>query len=75
MQTYSIKVTIRGFSPMIWRRFQLSDSTSLADFHHIIQISMRWDDEHLHQFKIYAKDYGVDYMIQTRTAVLNQFVD
>lgn len=61
MQTYSIKVAIRGISPMIWRRFQLSDKTSLADLHHIIQISMGWDDEHLHQFRIYAKDYGIHY--------------
>ncbi len=61
MQTYSIKVAIHGFSPMIWRRFQLSDNTSLADLHHIIQIAMGWDDEHLHNFNIYAKEYGIHY--------------
>jgi hypothetical protein len=57
----SNKVAIRGISPMIWRRFQLSSETSLADLHHIIQISMGWDDDHLHQFKIYAKNYGIHY--------------
>ncbi len=61
MQIYSIKVAIRGISPMIWRRFQLSDNVSLADLHHIIQISMGWDNEHLHKFRIYAKDYGIHY--------------
>ena len=61
MQTYSIKVAIHGISPMIWRRFQLSDNTSLADLHHIIQISMGWEDEHLHKFNIYAKEYGIHY--------------
>ena len=34
IQVYSIKVAIRGISPMVWRRFQLSDKTSLADLHH-----------------------------------------
>ncbi len=61
MQSYSIKVALHGISPMIWRRFQLSENTSLADLHHIIQISMGWDDEYLHKFNIYAKAYGIHY--------------
>ena len=79
MQTYSIKVAIRGISPMIWRRFQLSDNTSLADLHQIIQISMGWDDEHLHQFKIHAKRYGIHYeggagfMDSAHHALIKQF--
>ena len=46
---------------MIWRRFKIYSNTTIADLHHIIQFSMGWDDSHLHQFRIYAKDYGIWY--------------
>lgn len=46
---------------MIWRRLKIPGSTSLADLHYIIQSIYRWDDEHLHQFHIYGKDYGINY--------------
>jgi hypothetical protein len=44
---------------MIWRRIRIQGNTSMADLHHIIQIAMGWDDEHLHYFHIYGQDYGV----------------
>ncbi len=46
---------------MIWRRLRIPSHTSLADFHHVIQIVFNWDNEHLHRFHIYGKDYGVAY--------------
>ena len=61
MTVYSIKVALRGISPMIWRRLRLSGHTSMADLHHIIQITMGWDDEYLHCFHIFGKDYGISY--------------
>lgn len=61
MDTYIIKVALRGISPMIWRRLRIRANTSLADLHHIIQIAMDWDDEHLHCFHIYGEDYGLCY--------------
>ena len=79
MQIYSIKVTIRGISPLIWRRFQLSCHTSLAELHQIIQLSMGWDDEYLHQFRVYGKDYGIHYeggpcfRDDPRLVLINQF--
>ena len=59
MKTYSIKVALRGVSPMIGRKLRVRGNTSLADLHHIIQIAMGWDDEYLHYFHIYGQDYGV----------------
>ena len=59
MKIYSMKVALRGVSPMIWRRLRVNGTTSLADFHQIIQIAMGWDDEYLHFFHIYGQDYGV----------------
>lgn len=61
MKTYAIKIALRGVSPMIWRRLRINGSTSLADFHHVIQIVFGWGDEHLHRFHIYGKDYGIAY--------------
>ena len=52
MAIYSIKVALRGISPMIFRRLRLSGRTSLADLHQLIQLSMGWDDEYLHRFHI-----------------------
>ncbi|MBD1559802.1 plasmid pRiA4b ORF-3 family protein [Vibrio sp. S9_S30] len=61
MKIYSIKVALHGVSPMIWRRLRIAGNTSLASLHYIIQITQGWDDEHLHQFHIYGKDYGISY--------------
>ena len=44
---------------MIWRRLRVPGTTSLAMLHKSIQIINGWDDDHLNQFRIFAKDYGV----------------
>jgi len=44
---------------MVWRRLRIAGNTSLASLHYIIQISQRWEDDHLHCFHIYGKDYGI----------------
>ncbi|MBS9441737.1 plasmid pRiA4b ORF-3 family protein [Photorhabdus heterorhabditis] len=61
MKTYIVKVALRGISPMVWRRFRLSGETSLAALHYIIQIALGWQDDHLHQFRIYGKNYDISY--------------
>jgi hypothetical protein len=42
---------------MVWRRLRIAADTSLAAPHYIIQIVQGWDDDYLHQFHIYGKDY------------------
>ncbi|MDE9541289.1 plasmid pRiA4b ORF-3 family protein [Xenorhabdus bovienii] len=61
MKTYIVKVALRGISPMVWRRLRLSGKISLTAFHYIIQIAQGWQDDHLHQFHIYGKNYGISY--------------
>ena len=61
MKIYTLKIVLRGISPMIWRRIRVPGATSLADLHYVIQTIYGWDDEHLHQFHIYGKDYGINY--------------
>ena len=55
---YTLKVTLRGVKPPIWRRLQVADTTTMAQLHKIIQALMGWEDEHLHQFTIGTDVYG-----------------
>jgi hypothetical protein len=61
MMIYTLKIVLRGISPMIWRRLRVPGSTSLAQLHYVIQTIYGWDDDNLHQFHIYGKDYGINY--------------
>jgi len=56
---YQLKITLRGSKPPIWRRVQTVGGVSLAELHDIIQVAMGWDDDHLHQFEIGGRAYGV----------------
>jgi hypothetical protein len=56
---YQLKVVLQGISPMIWRRLLVCGDSTIADLHYIIQIAMGWTDDHLHQFRIHGKRYGI----------------
>ena len=58
-QVYQLRVGLRGVSPPIWRRIQVSAEASIADLHKVIQAAMGWEDIHLHQFTIRGQWYGV----------------
>src|SRR5215510_12061603 len=58
---YQLRITLRGISPLIWRRLLVSAETSLADLHYILQLVMGWTDSHLHRFLIHGKEYGIAY--------------
>lgn len=53
-----VKVSLAGARPPIWRRVLLESSTTLAEFHHILQWAMGWTDSHLHQFEAGGVIYG-----------------
>lgn len=61
MKLYLVKIALRGISPMVWRRLRIPGTVSLATLHKIIQLVFNWDNEYLHQFHIYGKDYGIWY--------------
>ena len=54
---YQVKITLQHIKPPIWRRLQMDDC-SLDELHDIIQVSMDWDDEHMHAFVIEGEQYG-----------------
>lgn len=54
----TIKVTLQGVKPSIWRRMVVIDSTTLGGLHRAIQAVMGWHDCHLHVFVIDQEQYG-----------------
>ena len=56
---YQIKVTLIGSKLLIWRRFLVADTTTLARLHDILQIVMGWTNSHLHHFFINGEYYGM----------------
>src|ERR671932_375268 len=55
---YQLKISLRGISPLIWRRLLVRAETSLAELHHILQLALGWTNSHLHRFIIHGKEYG-----------------
>ena len=55
------KIHILGISPQISRRFVVSDRTSIAQLHHLLQMIMGWDGYFLHEFHIWGCYYGSSY--------------
>jgi hypothetical protein len=56
-----IRIELEDTEPVVWRRCDLPLSASLAMLHDLIQVAMRWQDYHLHEFVIGEKVYGVPY--------------
>lgn len=57
--TYQLKLTLNHSKPVIWRRLKVASDTTLAMLHSILQITMGWEDYHLHEFLYGNKRYGV----------------
>lgn len=55
---YQFKVTLRGISPSIWRRFQVTDDITLHRLHLVLQAVMGWENYHLYQFTVRGVGYG-----------------
>jgi hypothetical protein len=55
---YQFKVTLKGASPPIWRRFQVTDDITLYRLHLVLQDVMGWLNYHLYQFTIGGLRYA-----------------
>ena len=56
---YQLKVTLQRISPPIWRRVLVPATMTLGELHDTIQHAMGWEDNHLHEFEIDGRRYGV----------------
>jgi len=54
-----LKITLMGSNPLIWRRFQVTESCRIDRFHQIIQIVMGWQNAHLHEFCFQDRKIGM----------------
>ncbi|HLI34523.1 MAG TPA: plasmid pRiA4b ORF-3 family protein [Terriglobia bacterium] len=57
-RVYQLKISLRYSRPPIWRRVLVTDDTTMAKLHQIVQIVMGWDDYHLHQFEVRHEYYS-----------------
>lgn len=56
---FEVRVTLQHCDPAIWRRLLVAADMPLKQFHDALQISMGWQDCHLHQFIAEDVRYGV----------------
>src|ERR1700736_1361386 len=59
---YQLRVVLCGVSPLVWRRLLVVSTTSLAEFHEILQSAFGWSDEHLDRFLIHGVAYGIPHL-------------
>ena len=55
---YTLKISLDGIRPPIWRRVLVGDNVTVHKLHLIIQAVMGWEDEHMHQFAVEGINYG-----------------
>lgn len=56
---YRFKIYLSSISLMIYKRFKVKEDTHIAQLHHLIQIIIGWDNDHLHSFKVWGMEYGI----------------
>ena len=58
MALYTLKVSLHGVRPPVWRRLEVPADLSLLELHRALQAAMGWTDSHLHQFVHDGLYYG-----------------
>jgi hypothetical protein len=53
-----LRVELLYLKPAIWRQILVPGSINLAKLHRVFQWSMRWEEEHLHEFVFGDTRYG-----------------
>ena len=53
----TLRVTLRGSNPEVWRLVQVSPEMTLADLSGTLEDAMGWDGDHLHRFNGHGTTY------------------
>ncbi len=54
-----LRVELMHINPLIWRRLLVPYDIKLPKLHECLQMTMGWDDSHLHHFKVGEAVYGL----------------
>lgn len=57
-QIIQLKITLRDVKVPIWRTVQVPGEITLRQLHEILQLTMGWQNAHLHGFRIDGTGYG-----------------
>ena len=49
---YQLKIALPYIKPSIWRRLEVPGAMTFYDLHHVIQIAVGWEDDHLWTFYV-----------------------
>jgi hypothetical protein len=58
-QIAALRIELCRTDPPIWRRVEVPISITLAGLHEVVQAAMGWHDEHLWEFTIGKRRYGL----------------
>lgn len=54
-----LHIELLGIEPAIWRRVAVPENITLTKLHHVIQLTMGWENSHQHQYLIAGEHYGI----------------
>lgn len=57
-QILQLKVSLRDVKIPIWRAVQVPGDGTLRQLHEILQLTMGWQNSHLHEFRVDGVSYG-----------------
>ena len=58
-QIGTVRIELMDTDPLIWREVEVPTSITLKVLHDIVQITMGWLDQHLWEFRIDGRTYGL----------------
>jgi hypothetical protein len=58
-QIARLKITLDRVRPQVMRRVEVPVDIRLDDLHLVVQIAMGWDNDHLYEFRIGKRSFGI----------------
>ena len=56
-QCFILRIALDEIRPPIWRRLAVPGSITLDLLHDVLNLAMRWEDHHLHEFDFNKRRY------------------